>query len=86
VEIQKQIGNIALINSVHNLNLWSLDGEHTVLTAHMVAEKNLTPEEYALVKKRFKQIVDDFGIFHSTLEIELPDESCRIEESPSNGT
>ena len=84
-EIQKQIGNIEFINSVHHLNLWSLDGEHTVLTVHMVAEKNLTPEEYALVKKCFKQIVDDFGIFHSTLEIELPDESCRLEESLSNG-
>ena len=84
-EIQKQIGNIEFINSVHHLNLWSLDGEHTVLTVHMVAEKNLTAEEYALVKKCFKQIVDDFGIFHSTLEIELPDESCRLEESLSNG-
>lgn len=84
-EIRKQIGNIELVNTVHHLNLWSLDGEQTVLTVHMVAEKNLSPEEYALVKKRFKQIVDDFGIFHSTLEIELPDESCRLEESVSNG-
>jgi len=80
-KIQKQIGNIEHINAVHHLNLWSLDGEHTVLTVHLVAEKNLTPEEYALVKNRFRQIVDDFGIFHSTLEIELPDESCRLEES-----
>ncbi|WP_461518091.1 cation diffusion facilitator family transporter [Porticoccus sp.] len=80
-EIQKKIGHIEHINGVHHLNLWSLDGEHTVLTVHLVAEKNLTPEEYAQVKNRFRQIVDDFGIFHSTLEIELPDESCRLEES-----
>lgn len=79
--IQKQIENIELISSVHHLHLWSLDGEHSVLTVHMVAEKNLSPNEYTLVKKRFKQIVDDFGIFHSTLEIEFPDESCRLEES-----
>jgi cobalt-zinc-cadmium efflux system protein len=82
--IEKRIGDIELINSVHNLNLWSLDGEHTVLTVHLVADKNLSPEEYALVKKRFKEIIDDFGIFHSTLEIELPDESCRLEEDLSN--
>lgn len=79
VNIQKQIGDIEFIRSSHHLNLWSLDGERTVLTVHMVAEKNLSPEEYAHVKKQFKQIVDDLGIFHSTLEIELPDECCRLQ-------
>jgi cobalt-zinc-cadmium efflux system protein len=82
VEIGRQLENLELVDSTHHLHLWSLDGEHTVLTAHIVTERILTPEEYALLKQRFRHIVDTNEIYHSTLEIEWPDESCRLE---SNG-
>jgi len=77
-EIEKQIENLEFVASFHHLHLWSLDGDHTVLTVHVVTERILNPDEYALLKRRFSQIVDTNGIYHSTLEIEWPDESCRV--------
>jgi len=77
--IEKQLDNMELVDSVHHLHVWSLDGEHTVLTVHIVTERILNPDEYALLKQRFRQIIDTHGIYHSTLEIEWPDESCRLE-------
>ena len=74
------------VDSVHHLHLWSLDDEHAVLTVHIVSEKVLAPDEYALLKQRFREIVDVSGIYHSTLEIEWPDESCRLEGNNANNT
>lgn len=78
-ELEKQIEGIKYVGSVHHLHLWSLDGEHTVLTVHIVTERVLTSDEYAVLKLSFRRIVKQHGIYHSTLEIEWPEESCRIE-------
>lgn len=83
-KIENQIKNMAFVNSIHHLHIWSLDDEHTVLTVHIVSERILAPDEYALLKHRFREIVDANGIFHSTLEIEWPDESCRLEKNSAN--
>jgi cobalt-zinc-cadmium efflux system protein len=78
-EIERQIEDMELVGSVHHLHVWSLDGERAVLTAHVVSERVLSPDEYAALKQRFTGIVKKYGIYHSTIEIEWPEESCRIE-------
>ena len=85
-KIENQIRNMEFVDSVHHLHIWSLDDEHTVLTVHIVSEKILAPDEYALLKQRFREIVDASGIYHSTLEIEWPDESCRLEKDSTKGS
>lgn len=77
-KIENQIKKMEYVDSVHHLHIWSLDDEHTVLTVHIVSQKVLAPDEYALLKQRFREVVDASGIYHSTLEIEWPDESCRL--------
>jgi cobalt-zinc-cadmium efflux system protein len=84
IAIERQIGNLENVDSVHHLHVWSLDGEHSVLTVHLVAEKILSPDEYALLKQRFRKIIDANGIYHSTLEIEWPEESCRLQAVDSS--
>lgn len=83
-DIEDQLKNLEHVASVHHLHIWSLDGEHTILTAHIVSEKALNADEYALLKKRLRQIIDANGIYHSTLEIELPEEICRQAELDSS--
>lgn len=77
--IEKQIEDMDCVQSVHHLHMWSLDGERSVLTVHIVAEKLLTPLEYVSLKQQFRKIVDVNRIYHSTFEIEMPDESCRLD-------
>jgi cobalt-zinc-cadmium efflux system protein len=72
------IGKIDHVRVVHHVHVWSLDGEHNVLSAHLVVDRDLSPEEYRRLKEEVRKTVERFGIFHSTVEIELPDEACRI--------
>jgi cobalt-zinc-cadmium efflux system protein len=58
--------------------VWSLDGEHHVFTAHLVTERPLNAVEYKGVKQAAGEIVTRYGFFHSTIELEWPEETCRI--------
>jgi len=83
-ELEKQIGGIENVSSIHHLHVWSLDGNQAVLTVHLISENALTPDEYTALKNSFKRVVEEYGIFHSTLEIEWPNEICRVEASELN--
>lgn len=81
--IKKKIGDIDHVDSVHHVHLWSLDGENAVFSAHLLADKNLSPVQYAELKQKVKELIMDYGLYHSTVEIELPEEGCRMS---GNGT
>jgi cobalt-zinc-cadmium efflux system protein len=76
--ISAGIGKIDHVKIVHHVHVWSLDGEHNVLSAHLVVDRDLAPGEYRRLKDDVRRVVGGFGLSHSTVEIELPDEACRI--------
>ncbi|MGA2363123.1 MAG: cation diffusion facilitator family transporter [Candidatus Aminicenantales bacterium] len=76
--ISAAIGKIDHVRNVHHVHVWSLDGEHNVLSAHLVVDRDLAPEEYRRLKDDVRRVVGGLGLFHSTVEIELPEEACRI--------
>ena len=76
--ISTRILEIAYVEDVHHVHIWSLDDQHQVFSAHLVVSTNLDAQQYAQVKQNVKELVEEFGLSHSTVEIELPDESCRI--------
>lgn len=82
-DIEKQINQIVRVDSVHHLHLWSLDDEKVVLTVHIVTDRALNHEEYIALKRDFKAVVEAHSIYHSTLEVEWPEEVCRIENNGS---
>lgn len=56
------------VNDVHDLHIWSLTPNKTLLTAHVVIETN---NNSANIIEKIKDILhDNFHIQHSTLEIE----------------
>ena len=77
-KLETQFHQLEHVASAHHLHLWSLDGEHSVLTVHLVTDKILNPDEYALLKQQFRKVIDSNEIYHSTLEIEWPNETCRL--------
>lgn len=66
--------------STHHIHLWSLDGEHHVLTAHIVVDEDIPKEEIVRIKQESKAAVAalDLEIEHITLEIEFNDEDCSM--------
>ena len=81
-DIRQQLEDIKHIQAIHYLHLWSLDGEHHVLTAHLDIDRVLSAIEQKEIKDRIALSLADFNLSHTTLEFEFPDESCRDEAPP----
>ena len=77
----KEISRLDLVDCAHHVHVWSLDGERHVLTAHLVTERPLAALEYKSVKEEVEVLVHQYGFFHSTIELEWPEEACRIGDS-----
>jgi len=79
-EIEKMVLGREKVKGVHDTHVWSLDGEHHVLTTHVVIDKKATKEDALDVKCSVKACLNKFGISHATIEIEREDEKCDLIE------
>lgn len=67
------------VGDIHHQHLWSLDGEHHVLTVHVVAHGDLDIAGYTALKTAVAQALEQYRLAHTTIEIELEREYCRDE-------
>jgi len=65
------------VADVHHLHLWSLDGEHHVLTAHVVSPSPLATVEHQQLKAAIAAALEGYELAHTTIEIEQGEEPCR---------
>ncbi len=75
--ITSEIEGLEHIHAVHHAHIWSLDGEHNVFTAHLEVDTSLDAEAYRQLKELIRALVERYGMYHSTIEIEYPGETCR---------
>lgn len=68
------------IESVHDLHIWSIDGNYNVLTVHVVLKQALDLEKLADLKIKIRKSLIDEGIQHATFEFETAAESCNYEK------
>jgi cobalt-zinc-cadmium efflux system protein len=68
-EIKESILSVEGVKMVHDLHIWSLEGETDVLTAHIVVEDKYlqTPDK---MRQSIKSKLEEHHIVHSTLELE----------------
>ena len=76
--LKTELESIDNVISSHHVHAWSLDGQHNVLTAHLIVSENLNKDQLFVLKERARKTIEKFDFFHSTLELELPDEVCRV--------
>ncbi len=69
------------VTDVHDVHLWSLDGEHHVLTAHLLLDIPLNEEKQRNIKLQIESALSRFHFSHTTIELEQPEESCRDRDS-----
>lgn len=60
----------------HDHDLWSLDGERTILTVHLTLDRAVTQDIACRVKGEANEAMGTLGIDHCTLEIAGPGEPC----------
>ena len=75
--VQSLLASMPVIKDVHDCHLWSMDGEHHVLSTHVVLDKNYDLEAMAEIKSKIKTQLKSEGISHVTIEFEGPDEVCQ---------
>jgi len=68
-KVKEEITSIKGVCGLHDLHVWSLEGETDILTAHVVLEDRLLkkPDE---TRKTIKEILKKQHIEHSTIELE----------------
>jgi cobalt-zinc-cadmium efflux system protein len=69
---KRLIERIPAINSIHHVHVWGLTPQHLMLTMH-VALQDIPPDPTAVVRRVKNVLREDFGISHSTIEIETDD-------------
>lgn len=72
-KLTKEIEAIDNVISIHDLHIWTQDGNSHVMTLHIVAEKN-----YETIKIKVRGIAKTFNIDHVTIEFEGEDSACEV--------
>jgi len=75
-EIRNKIMTVSNVTAMHHVNVWSLEGEHHVYTAHVQTKGIDTFPEVIQVKRAVKDILKQYPFTHYTIEIELEGEAC----------
>jgi cobalt-zinc-cadmium efflux system protein len=75
--VERDLRGVAGVGSTHHVHLWSLDGEHHVLTAHVTLTEDFSTTEQLALKQRIHAVLTPYALTHTTIELELPTEACR---------
>lgn len=58
------------VKDLHDIHLWSLDGEHNILTLHVVTDEEVTLADLTLLKEQIRQTCSHYNIPHVTIEFD----------------
>ena len=76
-EVENQLLSFPEINAVHDIHIWSMDGEYHIMTAHIELKELYTLPSLDPLKKRIRAQLYDLKIEHVTLEFETSGKACR---------
>ncbi|MCJ7568808.1 MAG: cation diffusion facilitator family transporter [Anaerolineales bacterium] len=79
--IDERLNEIEHVCSTHHTHVWSLDGEHHVLTSHIVVDEDVSKEQVVCIRKDILELVRELAFAHSTIEIEFGDDDCGVMDS-----
>jgi len=74
--IEEQLTSITDVESIHHTHIWSLDGEHHILTTHIVVAAHTSKAQTLEIKQSVKCILHEYNFSHITTEIEYSPEDC----------
>jgi cobalt-zinc-cadmium efflux system protein len=68
--VKKDLDSIKGVLGIHDIHIWSLEGETDIFTAHVVLDKETLKNQSEETKQKIKEILQKQHIEHSTIEIE----------------
>lgn len=76
--VEAHLLSLESVQSIHHTHIWSLDGEHHVLTTHIVVDDSTSRDEILALKKTIKAYALQMQIEHVTVEVEFDEEDCHM--------
>jgi cobalt-zinc-cadmium efflux system protein len=73
-EFTRAVLDMEGVHSLHHIHCWSIDGEHHVLSCHIVIQDGFT--DTATLKSQVRKLLEDDHFEHITLETESIREQC----------
>jgi len=73
--VEETIRSVPGVCDVHHTHIWTQDGEHHVLTSHVVAADADSYEAVSALRLAVKEAIRVSGIRHATIEVEANDGS-----------
>lgn len=80
-EIEAVILKMEKVKDMHHTHIWSLDGEHHVLTTHIVLCLDSKKEDIRRIKDRIRKLTELYNLAHTTIEFEYLDDDCSMSSS-----
>jgi cobalt-zinc-cadmium efflux system protein len=68
--VKKEIEAITGVIGIHDIHIWSLEGETDIFTAHIILDNKTLKEQPEQTKQKIKEKLLKHHIEHSTIEIE----------------
>jgi cobalt-zinc-cadmium efflux system protein len=78
--IHDQLITIPHVSEVHDIHVWTMDGQYNVLSCHLVVDDDTSATEVKNIKKQARHIASSFGINHQTFEVETMDDVCEYQD------
>ena len=79
--VQKTLLEIKNVQDIHDLHVWTLDGDRNILTVHIVVSPSLPLSEMKDIKSKARAAMEAIDISHCTFEIEGEFEDCGYDKS-----
>ncbi len=83
--IEEEIKKADRVKDVHHTHIWSLDGEHNVLTTHVVLEEGASRSDIRAIKCLIHDLIPKFDLRHTTIEFEYLQEDCSMNNTHTQG-
>jgi cobalt-zinc-cadmium efflux system protein len=78
-QIDSQLQAIPEVLSTHHTHVWSLDGEHHVLTTHVVISEDTSKDDVVCIRREIQDVLREMAFSHTTVEIEFGEDDCGME-------
>jgi len=79
MDIAAHIQEFDGVSDVHDLHIWSVDGNYNVLTVHVVVNAGFSMTTISELKEKIRFSLERKGIQHVTIEFEFAGENCSME-------
>jgi cobalt-zinc-cadmium efflux system protein len=77
-EVERRLVSYPEIKAIHDIHVWSMDGEYNIMTAHIVVDDKDSLKALEPLKNKIREDLEELHIEHVTLEFEVDEEHCSI--------